>query len=183
MAYDFSELKKQIADTTEWLKREFTGIRTGRASPAVLDGVTVELYGTMLPINQAATITTEDARTLRIQPWDQSAVKSIEKAIADADLGLSISDDEKGIRVSFPELTVERREQLAKLARSKLEEARKALRTARDEVWSDIQKKQNEGEITEDEKYKYKEEMQKLIDEANTALEDLTKQKEQELNQ
>lgn len=182
MAYDFLELKQEIQKAREWLEREFSGIRTGRASPSILDGIRVELYGTQVPINQVANVGVEDARTLRIEPYDKSSIKTIEKAIADADLGLSVSDDEKGIRVTFPELTAERREQLMKLARQKLEEARKTVRAARDEVWSDIQKQQQNSEITEDEKYQYKEQMEKVIDDANAELEEMTKQKEAELH-
>lgn len=181
MAYDFSELKQKCADTKEWLQREYTGIRTGRATPAILDSVRVDMYGSKLPINQAASVSVEDARTIRVVPWDASQIKNIEQAIASADLGLSVSDDEKGIRVSFPELTAERRDQLIKLAKSKLEDARVALRTARDETWNDIQKQAKESVITEDEKFAYKEDMQKIIDATNAELDALADAKEKEI--
>lgn len=181
--YDFSSLSAKIGENKEWLKREYAGIRTGRASPAILDGVKVEVYGSYMPLNQVAGITVEDARTVRVAPWDQSQVRAIEKAIADASLGVSLATDEKGVRVNFPQLTSERREQLLKLTRSKLEEARVALRKDRDHVWNDIQQKEKKGEMSEDDKFRAKEDMQKHIDKGNDELEALTSKKEIELNE
>ena len=120
-------------------------------------------------INQIANITNEDARTLRIIPWDRTQLKSIENAISSSGLGISVSVDEKGIRVIFPDLTSETRTSLLKIAKTKLEEARISVRTERDKVWSDAQKKKNK-EIGEDEKYTIKEKLQKIIDETNKEL-------------
>lgn len=181
MAYDFTTLKQKIKETHEWLQSEYFTIRTGRATPAVLDGVKVEAYGILSPLNQVANIMIEDARTIRIAPYDSSQSKAIEKAIVDGNSGLSVSSDDKGVRVSFPELTRENREQLAKVVRDKLEQARITLRSERDEIWSDIQKKEKEGEISEDEKFGNKDDMQKIIDEANKSLEELSTTKEAEL--
>lgn len=181
MAYNFSELKTNIEGVNEWLKKEYLGIRTGRATPALLDGILVESYGSKLPISQVATVGVEDARTLRISPWDASQAKEIEKAIVDANLGISVSTDDRGSRVSFPELTAERRDVLVKLLKDKLEDARISLRSERDKVWGDIQKQQKDGEISEDEKFNYKEEMQKMIDEAGNKLEELATKKETEI--
>ena len=181
MAYDFSKLKQKTKETEEWLQSEFFTIRTGRATPAVLDGVKVESYGVLVALNQVANVTVEDARTLRILPFDSSQSKGIEKAITAANLGLSVSADDKGVRVSFPELTRENREQLVKVVNNKLEQARISLRSERDDVWSDIQKKEKDGEISEDEKFTYKEDMQKLIDDANNSLDALAQKKEEEL--
>ena len=127
-------------------------------------------------INQIANITNEDARTLRIIPWDRTQLKSIENAISSSGLGISVSVDEKGIRVIFPDLTSETRTSLLKIAKTKLEEARISVRTERDKVWSDAQKKKNK-EIGEDEKYTIKEKLQKIIDETNKEL-DLIYEKE-----
>ena len=117
MTYDFSSFKQKTEETKSWLSSEFSTLRTGRATPAILDSVQVESYGAKMPIRQVASITAEDAKTLRVSPWDQSQVKAIEKAITDANLGLSVVVDEKGVRAIFPELTTERREARMKLAK------------------------------------------------------------------
>ena len=181
MAYDFSYLKTKISDTEKWLKKEFFNIRTGRATPSILDSVRVDSYGAKLSIVQIASVGVEDARTLRIVPYDASQGKEIEKAIAASSLGLSVSSDERGVRVSFPELTSENRNALTKIIKEKLEQARVSLRGERDHVWSNIQKQEKEGDIAEDEKFRYKEEMQKLVDEGNNIIELLAEKKEREI--
>ena len=181
MAYDFSPLKKKVADTEEWLKKEYQGIRTGRATPTLLDGVLGESYGSRMPLIQVGSVSVEDARTIRIAPWDQSQIKAIEKGVTDANLGVGVSADERGVRVTFPELTSERRGALMKIAKDKLEDARVSLRGERDRVWSDIQKKEKESEISEDEKFRYKDEMQKLVDEGNKKLDILAEKKRAEI--
>ena len=181
MAYDFSSLKKKISDTETWLKKEFQSIRTGRAAPALLDGIQVESYGSRTSLNQVGTVGVEDARTLRVSVWNTAQIKEVERAIVEANLGVGVSSDETGVRVTFPELTSERRETLVKLAKDKREEARVSLRTERDHVWGDIQKKEREGEIGQDDKFRYKEEMQKLVDGGNKALDALLEKKEAEI--
>lgn len=181
MAYDFSNLKQKVTDTEEWLKKEFQGIRTGRATPALLDSIQVESYGARVPLNQVGNVGVEDARTLRVSIWNAEQIKSVEKAITDANLGVGVSSDEKGVRVTFPELTSERRETLIKLSKDKLEEARVSLRNERDNIWNDIQKQEKGGDISEDEKFLHKDEMQKLIDEGNKALDELGRKKEEEI--
>ena len=181
MVYDFKPLEKKIADVEERLARDLTGVRTGRANPAILDGVFIETYGTRMPINQVATITVEDARSLRISPWDSSNTKEIEKAITQANLGISVGADEKGVRVFFPELTAERRASLLKLAKEKVESAKVSLRAARDEVWGDIQSKERKGEMPEDDKFRAKEDMQRRVDEANAAFDAALERKAKEL--
>jgi ribosome recycling factor len=181
MSYSLDTLTSKIDDTAEHLKRELGGIRTGRAAPGLLDNVRVDAYGTPMPLNQVGNVGVEDARTLRIAPWDLSLVKQVEAAIEGANLGVSVGSDEKGVRVFFPELTSERREQLVKLTKSKLEEARVALRQQRDQVWNDIQQKQRDAELTEDEKFTAKEAMEKLVQDGNKVLEELAKKKEEEL--
>jgi ribosome recycling factor len=181
MAYNFTDLKKKMTEAGEWLNRELGGIRTGRATPMLLDGVTVEAYGSRMPIRDIAALGIEDARTLRITPWDLTQSKSIEKAIIVQNLGVSISTDEKGLRVHFPELTGERRVMLAKLIKEKLEHTRITLRTERDRVWGNIQKQEKDGKISEDDKFRYKEEMQKIIDETNVKLEKITDKKNEEI--
>ena len=181
MAYDFKPFEKKITEITERLGRELSGIRTGRATPLILDGVQVESYGTRMNLNQVANISVEDARTLRVAPWDASQAKEIEKAITVANLGVSVGADEKGVRVFFPDLTSERRVALVKLAKERIEEARTALRHERDEVWSDIQKKEREGEIPEDDKFRFKDDMQKRVDAANQSFDEALERKEKEI--
>ncbi len=181
MAYDFKQFKEKTNNVVVWLQKECTGIRTGRATPAILDSVMVESYGSRGPISQVASISVEGATALRIAPWDSTASKDIEKAIVAANLGLSVVVDDKGVRVIFPELSAERRASLIKLAKEKLEEARKTLRMERDKVWSEIQKGEKEGEIREDEKFRLKKEMEKIGDEVQAKLEELIAKKEKEI--
>lgn len=181
MQYNFTKLKSDIAATEAWLQKELANVRTNRANPAILDGVHVEAYGSDMLINQVASVTNEDPRTIRITPWDQALVKAIEKSISTANLGVSVSVDDKGVRVSFPELTGERRVEIVKLAKEKMEQARIQIRKHRDEVITDIDKKEKEGGMGEDEKFAFKKEVQKMIDEANKKAGDLLDKKEKEI--
>jgi ribosome recycling factor len=181
MQYNFTNLKTKIKDAEEWLKRENSQIRTGRASINLVDTIQVESYGSMLPINQIASLTTEDARTIRISPWDASQIKEVEKVLIKSNLGVSVAVDDKGLRVSFPELTTERRTQVLKVAKEKLEQGKISLRKLRDEAWDEIQKKEEEGGMSEDEKFRFKAEMEKLIQEAGKSMEGLYKKKEEEI--
>jgi ribosome recycling factor len=181
MAYDFSKLQTHIKETEEWLQREFTGIRTGRAAPALLDNVKPEAYGIPTPVSQLASITIEDARTLRIIPWDKSITKNIEKAITDADLGVGVGADDQGVRVSFPELTAERRTMLIKLAKDRLEQARVTLRGHRTDALKALEAAEKEGGMSQDDLKRYKDELQKFIDKGNEALDALGKKKETEI--
>lgn len=182
MAYDYSAFDTKIKDASEWLSKEFRGLRTGRAAPAILDGILVSAYGSMMPLKQVGNVSVEDARTLRITAWDASVIKDIERAIVAANLGVGTSADSSGLRVTFPELTSERREQLVRLAKGKLEEARTTVRMARDECWKDIQAKEEEGGMGEDEKFRLKEELQKYVDKANEDLQKAFDRKEAEMN-
>lgn len=177
-----NDSKQKLQETKEWLQKEYAGIRTGQATPALLDNIKVDNYGAMTPINQVGSVGAEDARTLRITPWDVSSIAAIETAIREADLGVSVATDSAGLRVVFPELTAERREQLLKLSKSKLEEARVTVRSVRDEVMKEIDKLQKDGEISEDEKFGRKEEVQEAVDATNKELESLASQKEAELS-
>jgi ribosome recycling factor len=179
---DFKDLKKRIEDIKEWLKNEYMGIQTGRATPTILDSVKVDSYGAKVPINQIGSITSEGPRTLRVSVWDRSQIEAVEKAINNANLGVSASSDDQGIRVFFPELTAEKRAALSKIMGQKHEESRVSLRQARDDVWSEIQKKERDGEITEDEKFRFKEEMENIISEANKELDEMTLRKEKDIS-
>ncbi len=175
MTYDFGEFKRNGEATLEWLKREYTGLNTGRAMPAILDSVLVEAYGSKVAINQVATVSVEDPKTLRVVPWDQSVAKDIDRAIRESNLGLSVALDSTGLRLSFPSLTTERRAILIKLAKEKLEEARIKVRNERQKVLNAI------DDLSEDEQKRVKNELQKLVDDANTKLEDLTARKQKEI--
>jgi len=181
MAYNFTEFKNKITEVENWLSKEFSSIHTGRAIPALLDGVMIDSYGTKTAINHVAAVTAEDQRTLRVSPWDKSQIKDIEKAINSANLGVSVASDDQGLRVFFPELTTERRQAFVKIAKEKLEYTRISLRKEREDVWSDIQKQEKEGEISEDDKFRLKDELQKIVDEANNKLDSMAENKEKEI--
>lgn len=182
MAYDFSKLKANIKETEEWLTRELAGVRTGRATPTLLDGVKPEAYGTRTPLRELGSVSVEDARTLRIIPWDKTITKAIEKSITEADLGVGVSVDDQGLRVSFPELTSERREQLRKIAGDKTEQAKVTLRSHRTDAIKEIDALEEEG-MSEDQARRDKAELQKLIDAGNEALAAVLERKEQEIAQ
>lgn len=181
MAYNFSEFKDSLKVIEEHLKKEYLGIRTGRATPALLDGIQVESYGARMPINQVANIVTEDARTLRITPWDMTVAKEIEKAITEANLGVSVGADDKGVRVSFPELSADRRASLVKIAKERLEDSKIGVRREREKVQSAIEASEKAGEMSEDDKFKAKADMQKLVEDANKLLLEVFDKKEKEI--
>src|SRR3989338_5107230 len=170
MAYDFTSLKNKIKETEEWLARELSGVRTGRATPTLLDAVKPEAYGTRTALRELANVSVEDARTLRVIPWDKALTKAIEKGITDADLGVGVSTDDQGLRVSFPELTSERRTQLSEIAGDKTEHAKVTLRSHRTDALKALETAEKAGGIGEDEVKRLKGEIQKLINAGNEAL-------------
>jgi ribosome recycling factor len=181
MAYDFNPFKKQLANTEEWLKKEFSQIRTGQASPQILDGVRVEIFGAPMAIKELASVLIEGARTLRISPWDKNQAKDIEKAISVANLGLSVVVDDQGLRVMFPELTADRRKEIAKNAKDKLEEGKKQVRGQRDTIIKDLQNKEKDGGYGKDEIFRLKNEVQKMVDDMNKKLDEHFSRKEKEV--
>lgn len=183
MAYNFNPFKEGVKGVEEWLKKELSTVRTGRANLSILDGVNVEAYGTYMPINQVANLSMEDVRVVRISPWDASVTKDVEKAIVASDLGLSVTVDDKGLRVIFPELTGERRIALVKLTKQKLEDAKITLRGEREKTLKDIEAKEKAGEMSEDEKFRLKNELQKMIDDCTRSLESLFNKKEKEISE
>ncbi len=176
-----TELKQKLSETKEWLQKEYAGIRTGQASPALLDNVKVNSYGSKVPLNQVGTVGVEDARTLRVSVWDVSQVSDIEQSIRDAELGVSLVTDSSGLRVIFPELTSDRRGQLLKLAKAKFEYSRIAVRSVRDEAMKQIEKTEKEGDISKDEMFAEKDAVKKSVDTINSELESLFNSKEREL--
>lgn len=183
MVYSFTAFKEALAEAEEAYAHELTAIRTGRANPSLFDSIHVEAYGARMGLQQVANISLEGPRSIRISPWDKTLTKSIEKAITARDLGLSTSSDDEGVRVSFPEVTGEQKDKLVKVAKDKLEEARVRVRNEREKVSSDIDSKTREGELTEDDKYRSKEQMQKLVDESNERLQDKFERKKTEITQ
>ncbi|PIQ68703.1 MAG: ribosome recycling factor [Candidatus Taylorbacteria bacterium CG11_big_fil_rev_8_21_14_0_20_46_11] len=181
MAYAFTLFTTRAQEIDEWITRELSGLRSGRATPAVLDNVFVESYGAKMPIKHVATISLEGARTLRIIPFDPSIGKEIEKAIVQANVGLTASSDDGGVRAHFPELTSERRDALIKVAREKLEAARINVRKLRDEVIKDIEATEKEGGMGEDEKFRLKKELEKMSEAENTKLQEAFDRKEKEI--
>jgi ribosome recycling factor len=146
-----------------------------------LDFVQVEAYGSKMSIKELANIIVEDAKTVRVEPWDASVGKSIEKAITTSNLGLSVAPFEKGLRIIFPELTAERREQFIKVVKNQLEEAKVSLRTLRDKTGKAIDEKEKNGDMGEDEKFKLKDDMQKIINDSVRKLEEMAVRKEAEI--
>jgi ribosome recycling factor len=179
--YNFQPFKSRVAEIEDWVKKEFSLLRTGRATSVILDSITIESYGSQSPIAHVASVSMEDARTLRVAPWDKSQIKAIEGAIQKANLGLSVTSDDGGLRVIFPELTGERRAQIIKLLGQKLEDARISLRKEREIVLSDFKQQEKDGEMSEDEHFKGKEELQKFVDEANRKFDELAVNKEKEI--
>lgn len=181
MQYNFSNFKTGLKKVEEFLGKEYRELNIGRASPMVLDSVNVLSYGSYVPLKNVASVSIEDPKTLRIAPWDKSQVKDIEKAIIASNLGLSVATDDAGIRVIFPQLTTETRQTLIKVLKQKLEDARIAVRQEREHAWDDVLAQEKEGKLTEDEKFRAKEELQKIIDEANNNLEATFDRKEKEV--
>ena len=181
MTYDFSSFKQKTKGTEDWLIKELTGIRTGRATVSFLDGVKVDSYGSTMHLSGVASVITEDPKTIRVTPWDRSQTQAIEKAITAADLGVSVTVDDKGLRVIFPELTGERRLQLVKIAKQKLEESKVALRRERGEISDDLNKKKKDGEMSEDEVIRSRTEMEKIVKETEAHLEEYFAKKEKEI--
>ncbi len=181
MQYNFSNFKTAVKKVEDFLSKEYSQLNIGRASPMILDSVSVESYGSRVPLKNVASVSIEDPKTLRIAPWDKSQIKDIEKAINAANLGLSLATDDQGMRVIFPQLTTESRSTLVKVLKEKLEEARIIVRKEREQVLSDISAKEKEGVMTEDDRFNAKDALQKIIDETNNSLEAVFEKKEKEV--
>ena len=181
MSADYQIYKDKMKKTAEVLAQQFASVRAGRANAAVLDQISVEYYGTPTPIQQIATIATPDPRSLTIQPWDNSVLKNIEKAILASDLGINPQNDGRMIRLVFPQLTEERRKELAKLVKKYGEEGKVAIRNIRRDAMETFKKQQKKSEITEDDLKDIEKDLQKLTDDGIKEIEALTAKKEKEL--
>lgn len=179
--YNFTSTKEAFKNAAEWLAHEFSSLHTGKASPVILDGIMIESYGAQAPIKNVASVSIEDAKTLRVAPWDKAHVKVIEKAIYDADIGLSVVSDSEGLRVIFPAMTTETRTKMVKVLKELLEEARISVRKEREKAQEDIRAKEKAAELSEDEKFRAIDELQKLTEATNIQLEQLFEKKEKEV--
>ena len=175
------DLESRMQAAVDALTREFAGLRTGRANAALLDAVRVEAYGNLTPINQLASVSVPDPRTIVIQPWDASQMKEIEKGIARSDLGLTPSNDGKVIRLSLPTLTEDRRKQLAKTVGKFAEDARVAIRNARREANDKLKALAKDKKVSEDEERRGHDQIQKTTARFVAKVEDLAKKKEHEV--
>ena len=176
-----SEMSQKMEKTAESLNQEFKKMRTGRASVSILEGIKVECYGTQMRLNQIASISIPESRLLIIQPWDQSIIGNIEKSILKSELGLTPMNDGKLIRISIPPLTEERRKELAKMAKKMAEESKVSIRNHRRDANEMLKELKNESEISEDEMYTYQEKVQKNTDEFIEKIDEIRKEKEQEI--
>jgi len=181
MNYDFSNFKKEIDKIKEWLKSEYSGLHSGRVSSNLLDKISVDSYGAKALISHVSSVSVEDARTLRISPYDQSQVQDIEKALQTAGLGASVLVDDSGLRMVFPEMTTESKQSMVKIVKDKFEDSKISLRKEREKVWDDIQNKQKDGELTEDDKFRIKDELQKFVEEGTGELEQMQTKKESDI--
>lgn len=175
------EAHDKMRKTVEAVQREFSTIRTGRASTALVDGIKVDYYGTATPLKQLAGISTPDPKLIVIQPWDPSSLKEIEKAILKSDIGITPVVDSRVIRLAVPHLTQERREEMVKVIKKMAEDGRISIRSTRRDINDKIKKLEKEKTITEDESFKSIEEVQKLTDKRIKEIDDIFAKKEKEL--
>ena len=177
----YQETREGMNKSIDSLKNEFKKVRTGRASLSILDGIRVEYYGTMTPLNQMASLSIPESRLITIQPWDVSVIKDIEKAILKSDLGLTPSNDGKLIRISIPPLTEERRKELVKVIYKKSEEYRVAVRNIRRDSNELLKGLKKDGEISEDDAFRAQDQVQKITDKHIKLIDDVCKEKEKEI--
>ena len=175
------EADHKMKRAVEVTREEFSGVRTGRATPAILNRVMVDYYGTATPMNQLASFSVPEPRLLVIQPYDRNAVPAMEKAIMQSDLGLSPSNDGQVIRLAFPQLTEERRKELIRVVHGRAEEGRVAVRNVRRHAKEDLERLKKDGEISEDDLNRSEKALQKLTDQHIARIDELLSHKEQEL--
>jgi ribosome recycling factor len=176
----FKDLERRMKGAIDSLKHEFSGLRTGRANTAMLDPVTVDVYGAMMPINQVATVSTPEARMLSVQVWDRSNVSAVEKAIRNSGLGLNPMTEGATLRIPVPELSEERRREMSKVAAKYAEQSRIAVRNVRRDGMDDVEK---DGEIGQDEAKKWSDRIQKLTDDMIAQIDQVLAHKEKEIMQ
>lgn len=181
MNFDFTQTKEAFADAEAYLKQEYLQISTGRANPALLDAVMVDSYGSMQPVKNIASINIEDARSLKISPWDKGQIKDIEKALHDSGLPFSVAVDDTGVRLNIPQLTEESKKTLLKLLKEKLEAARVKVRNIRHDAIKAIEAGEANGDYAEDAMNRSKDDLQKMVETSNKNLEELYNKKESDI--
>jgi len=181
--YDSADIEHRMQMAVEVLKQEFSGLRTGRASPHLLDPITVDAYGAEMPLNQLATVNVPDPRMLSVQVWDKANVAAVEKAIRNANLGLNPIIDGQNMRLPIPELNQERREELTKLAAKYAEQAKVAVRNVRRDGMDTLKKMERDHEISEDEHREMSDEVQQMTDLTVEEIDKVLAAKEQEIMQ
>ncbi|MCH7627613.1 MULTISPECIES: ribosome recycling factor [Novosphingobium] len=179
--YDKVDLERRMKGAVESLRQDLTGLRTGRANVGLLDPVTVEVYGSRMPLNQLATVSAPEPRLLSVQVWDRTNIGPVEKAIRSAGLGLNPINDGNNLRLPIPDLTEERRKELAKLASQYAEKARIAIRNVRRDGMDALKTDENKKEISEDDRKRAETELQKLTDEQIKAADEAAAEKEKEI--
>jgi ribosome recycling factor len=177
----YQETRDSMGKAVEALKNELSRLRTGRASLTILDGIKVDYYGTMTPLNQMATLAVPESRLITIQPWDASVIKDIEKAILKSDLGLTPSSDGKIIRISIPQLTGERRKELVKVVHKVCEEHKVSVRNYRRDSNDLLKSMKKEGEISEDDAFNAQDKVQNITDEYIKLIDECYQEKEKEI--
>ncbi len=178
-----TDAEHKMKRAVEVTKEEFTGVRTGRATPAILNRVTVDYYGAPTPLNQLASFSVPEPRLLVIQPFDRNAMAQMERAIMQSDLGLTPSNDGNVIRLAFPQLTEERRKELIRIVHDRAEHGRVAVRNVRRHAKDELERMKKDGEISEDDLVRSEKELQKLTDRFVAEIEDLVGHKEKELTE
>ena len=176
-----SEKEADLDKALEHFQEEIKTLRTGRASPSLLEGVQVEAYGMNNPVKALGNINVEDSRTMVVIPWDKSVMKNLEKAIEGADLGVSVGNEGEKLRITIPEMTEENRKDMVKKLNEKLESARIAIRHIRDEIKQNIEKGEKNKEISEDDKHRYLKELEETIEKKNNQLKEIKDKKEEEI--
>ncbi len=175
------KIKPSLERTINYLKEEMAGLQAGRATPSLLENLEVEVYDQKMPLKQLAAIQSPEPRLMIVRPWDKNIIPTIEKAIGQSKLGLSPVVDNDSIRLQIPPLSEERRKELTKILHEKVEECRVSVRRQREEAWRQIQDLEQRKEITEDDKFRGKDELQKIVDEYNQKIDEMKKKKEGEI--
>ena len=175
------KIKPEFDKTMSFLEKEIMKLHTGRATPALVEDMTVECFGDKYPLKQLAAISTPEPKLIVIHPWDKSYVEPIERALRNSSLGFSPVVDKDLIRISIPPLSEESRKIYSRILSEKQEEARRTVRKWREDAWREIQDKEREGEIREDDKFRAKEDLQKLIDDYHKKIEDIGEKKRKEI--
>lgn len=175
------EKKDEFEKVLTHLQHELSGIRTGRAHPAIVENIMVECYGTESPIKAVASISIPESRSIMIQPWDRSLLSDIERAIKAANIGVQPVNDGLGIRLNLPALNEERRKEMAKIIGQQAESARVGIRAVREDIWKEVARLQKDGELTEDQKFEAQDELKKIVEGFNDQIKSAAEKKEQEV--